>query len=114
VKPEFKLTQRGFQLIKFTDHYGFDCSLQKSSLASEDAIWIGVDDPKPRVMSSEAASVGVETTQTTGWVIYPIPQNVLLTTRMHLTRNNVKELLPLLQHFADTGELPSESKPQES
>jgi hypothetical protein len=36
-------TQRGFALITFTDSYGAECSLQKSSLATEDAVWFGVD-----------------------------------------------------------------------
>jgi len=31
-------TGRGFQYIEFEDRYGHKCSLQKSSLATEDAI----------------------------------------------------------------------------
>lgn len=30
----------------------------------------------------------------------------MLSTRMHLNQEQVKQLLPILQHFADTGELP--------
>lgn len=63
-------TQRGFSIVNFTDLYGAECSLQKSSLATEDAIWLGVD-----------------------------------TARMHLTQEQVSELLPLLQKFVNTGEL---------
>ena len=40
-----------------------------------------------------------------GWVKFEIPKEVLLSTRMHLTRKQVKELLPLLQKFVETGEL---------
>ncbi len=36
-------TERGFNIIKFTDRYGQACSLQESSLAFESAIWLGVD-----------------------------------------------------------------------
>jgi hypothetical protein len=36
-------TSRGFGLIKFSDRYGQHCSLQESSLATEGAIWLGVD-----------------------------------------------------------------------
>lgn len=70
---------RGFTRYTFEDRYGSECSLQKSSLATEDAIWLGVDksfDSKERVSN-----------------------------RMHLTREQVAELLPQLQHFVETGEL---------
>lgn len=99
-------TQRGFSLFAFTDHYAAPCSIQKSSLAETDAIWLGVDDPAAKVMASQAERVGVKTNQTTGWVPYPIPKEVAITTRMHLTRAQVKEMLPILRHFVKTGELP--------
>ena len=35
-------TQRGFEIITFHDHYNQACSLQQSSLAFEDAIWLGI------------------------------------------------------------------------
>jgi hypothetical protein len=103
---EKETTSRGFGLRRFTDLYGSKCSLQESSLATERAIWLGVADADPKVMASEAASIGVQTDETTGWVRYPIPFQVLLHTRMHLNQEQVRELLPILQHFADTGELP--------
>ena len=101
-----KKTSRGFRLLNFTDRYDLPCSIQKSSLATEAAIWFGIDDARPIILAREAASVGVQTNATCGWVPYPIPPNVSLHTRMHLTQKQVKKLLPILQHFADTGELP--------
>lgn len=100
-----KKTNRGFDLLEFTDRYGCKCSLQKSSLAFEDCIWFGVNDADPKIMANIAKSYGVETDQTTGWVTYPVPSEVLLNTRMHLTQDMVKELLPALQRFVDTGEI---------
>ena len=40
-------TERGFQIIDFKDRYGFECSLQQSSLAEYEppgtsAVWLGV------------------------------------------------------------------------
>jgi len=35
-------TARGFDLIKFKDSYGKKCSLQKSSAALENCIWLGL------------------------------------------------------------------------
>lgn len=99
------LTQRGFAHIEFYDKYDAKCSLQKSSLATEDAIWFGVDDADPSIMASDAESVGIETSEKFGWIKYPIPKSVLLNTRMHLTREQVAELLPTLQKFVDTGEI---------
>lgn len=98
-------TTRGFSVVHFKDLYHSECSVQLSSLASQDAIWLGVDDAKPQILASKAGAYGLSTDQTTGWVPYPIPDAVLLTTRMHLTREDVAALLPILQHFVETGEV---------
>jgi len=99
-------TDRGFDYNEFTDRYGDKCSLQKSSLASEDAIWLGIKDANPQLMASDAIKLGLETNgETCGWVPYQIPEEVLLSTRMHLTQDMVKELLPVLERFVETGEL---------
>jgi hypothetical protein len=39
-------TARGFALYEFTDRYGKPCSLQRSSIATESCIWLGVDDER--------------------------------------------------------------------
>jgi hypothetical protein len=96
----------GFPVFRFTDLYGEKCSVQESSLATQSAIWLGIDDARPLVMASDAKRNGVKTEQTEGWVPYPIPEDVLLHTRMHLTREQVKSLLPMLVFFAETGSLP--------
>lgn len=103
---KFSTTRRGFALIEFDDRYDNPCEIQKSSLATEDAIWFGVGDAKPQVMAIHAASVGVQTDEKTGWVPYSFPAAISLNTRMHLTREQVAQLLPALKHFVDTGELP--------
>lgn len=102
---EVNKTCRGFGIVEFEDRYGSKCSLQKSSLATEDAIWFGCDDANPIIMASQAKQHGVETEETCGWVEFPIPKEVSLTTRMHLTQEQVIELLPILQKFAETGEI---------
>ena len=72
-------TERGFGRTEFVDRYGSECSLQKSSLATEDCIWFGVH--KSFVKGDKSS------------------------TRMHLTQDMVKELLPFLKKFVKTGEL---------
>lgn len=91
-------TNRGFGIWKFKDKYDSPCSLQDSSLATEAAIWFGIDDVRPQIMASKTPQGG------TGWVDYPLPEDVHIFSRMHLTQTQVKALLPILQHFADTGE----------
>jgi hypothetical protein len=64
---KFRFTERRFARFDFIDRYGEECAIQDSSLASEAAIWLGVND-----------------------------------NRMHLTREQVAELVPILQRFLDT------------
>lgn len=78
-KIELTKTERGFSRAAFTDRYGAECSIQKSSIATEDAIWLGV------VRTRDGADV---------------PDG-----RMHLSRAQAADLLPILQRFVETGEL---------
>lgn len=99
-------TARGFAFGEFTDLYGEKCSIQKSSLAEIDAIWIGIDKPVPMLLHGDARRLGLGNGETSGWVKYPLPECVELAGRMHLTREQVAELLPVLQCFVETGDLP--------
>ena len=87
-------TERGFARAEFTDLYGVKCSLQKSSLATDDAIWLGCNDADPRQLVYGQ-----------GWVPVAMPEEYVANTRMHLSREQVAELLPLLQRFVETGEI---------
>jgi len=78
-------TQRGFEITEFEDTYGAKCSLQMSSSAMENKIWFGVNDADPQIMASLAHQHGIEVKgEVSGWVEYPIPNEVSLNTRMHL------------------------------
>ena len=72
---------RGFLEGSFIDRYGAECSIQKSSLAFEDCIWLGCNH---------------ETVD---------PQGRPCGARMHLTREMVSDIIPLLERFVETGEL---------
>lgn len=87
-------TVRGFDIVKFSDQYGVSCSLQKSSLATEDCIWLGCEDADPQVLIRGE-----------GWQPVPMPDEYIANTRMHLTRAQVKALLPFLSRFVETGEV---------
>lgn len=101
-------TSRGFELVTFKDQYDVPCSLQASSLAiyeqpGTSAIWLGVDDPQPKVLHGDAAALGIKTDATCGWVDYPISDKVNLSTRMHLNRKQVEALIPMLQSWLERG-----------
>ena len=105
IEIEVGKTGRGFDLIEFVDRYDCKCSLQESSLATEAAIWFGCNDADPQIMASDAKRLGISTNADSGWIPYHIPSEVSLTTRMHLTQDQVKALLPYLERFAKTGSL---------
>ena len=73
-------TDRGFAIARLVDRNGAVCSLQESSVATENLVWLGVS--------------GVN--------------------RMHLSQDQVAALLPLLQHFVETGALPSPPRKDET
>jgi hypothetical protein len=74
VKIKKKKSKRGFILYEFLDRYDISCSIQKSSMATENAIWFKVDYPSPKVMASKIIPGGA------GWAKYPIPDDVSINT----------------------------------
>lgn len=97
-----KHTSRGFEIVEFNDRYDVPCSLQASSLAKylvpgTSAVWLGVVDAQPKCLHGDAKALGVKTDATCGWVPYPIPEQVMLSTRMHLNRKQVEALIGHLQ-----------------
>jgi len=70
--------EKGLSKISFEDDYKQQCSLQKSNAALENKIWLGVE----KDINGKAVNA-----------------------RMHLTQGQIRNLLPFLQKFADTGEI---------
>lgn len=79
-KPESSIlkVEKELSKIAFEDDYKQKCSLQKSNANLENKIWLGVD----KDINGKAVNA-----------------------RMHLTQNQIRELLPFLQKFAETGEI---------
>lgn len=99
-------TERGFQKGEFKDYYDAECSIQQSSLADAECIWLGIDDAAPQIMASDAIKLGFPTGGAIcGWVPFEIPKEVLLSTRMHLERSQVEDLVESLQAWLKTGEI---------
>lgn len=112
------VTGRGFEIIRFEDEYNHSCSIQESSRVvweNEDGtvddplgwIWLGIDDANPQIMKSKAAQYGLQLPpgEVSGWMPYPIPDDVLLNTRMHLNEKQVRGLVARLTHWLETGRL---------
>lgn len=106
-------------MVEFADSYGEKCSIQASSLAKYQqpgisAIWLGIDGVKAQVLHGDARKFGVKTDATCGWVPYPIPEEVLVTTRMHLERDKVQALVNHLQAWldSDTGQFTVKATPR--
>ena len=97
-------TQRGFEKLEFEDDYYEKCSLQRSS-SVEPHIWLGIEEPKAQIQWIEAQKLGLNLQKKHpecneyGWCDYPIPTEVLMTTRMHLTRKQALKLAKKLIKF---------------
>ncbi len=113
-----KKTGRGFPLVTFKDEYGHPCSIQESSACvceNEDGsvddplgwIWLGIDDPDPKIMKCHARAHGLTLPpgEVSGWMPYLLPDEVFVTTRMHLNEKQVRGLITRLQHWLKTGTL---------
>jgi len=77
---------RGFQKGSFKDLYGEECSIQESSLATEACIWLGCNH---ETIDKQGRHCGA---------------------RMHLTQDMVKDIIPILQYFVETGFLPKDKE----
>jgi len=110
-------TNRGFPVVEFKDEYDTECSLQISSRAvieDEDGtvddplgwIWLGIDDAEPKILKTNARKLGIELPpgEVSGWMPYPVPDEVLMNTRMHLNEQQVRGLIARLQTWLETGD----------
>lgn len=108
-------TQRGFSFGNFNDGNGQSCSIQESSAYREGGmLWLGCNEIRLNGFFPYRG----------GWIEYSDDQlkeiltkhqncgvdcdTVLANTRMHLTRENVEELVSVMSHWLKTGDLPEE------
>lgn len=91
-------TKRNFAIYKFKDRGGVECSIQKSSASMEDAIWIGANELGLLHFKAGEGWNEVKFNNT-------IEEHWVANNRMELTQDQVKQLLPILIQFAETGEI---------
>jgi len=100
---ELSKTSRGFGIGEFADAKGVACSIQDSSLATEAAIWFGVQKANPQRLEGDtlvAVNPPVEPIPMEGWP--GMTHDILYNTRMHLTIRNVKTLIRNFEKFLET------------
>lgn len=83
-------TERGFAGAIFKDDSGIECSIQQRG-DGEARIWLGINEPKPRMVRDGK------------WVDCSIDVDAYINGRMSLDQKLAAELIPVLQHFVDTG-----------
>ena len=100
---EVSQTDRGFSYANFTDVGGNECSLQESSNAMQACVWLGSNKIGLQHFKAEWG----------GWKSVTEPDEVnsmtehyVANNRMQLNQDQVKQLLPALQYFAEHGILP--------
>jgi hypothetical protein len=92
-----KADVRGWKVLTFKDQHNTDCSIQESSL--DGCIWVGINEPIPTILASKIIEGG------RGWANYPIPEDVSINGRMHLTKEQARAIGKKLIEFAEMGEL---------
>lgn len=114
-------TSRGFDIIQFEDANQCVCSIQQSSgirclpsgeipTPGSSLLWLGCNEAKPRILASQASQYGVKTDETTGWIPYPVPEEAIYNTRMHLDRPTVSMLVQVMTRWLETGSLRIETQ----
>lgn len=99
---------RGLQLVRFKDALNVTCLVQSVTLAySENGIGlaIGAEKASPKVQARDARAMGLNTSQKTGLVKYPVPEEVTFDTRAVLTREQVLRLILHLNGWLVNGKL---------
>lgn len=107
-----KKTKRGFNYVNFKDARGTECSIQMSSNASNECIWIGADKIGLHEFVAyrrpEAWVHRIDVDESTQ------EHHFVANNRMELTRADVKKLLPILQNFVDSGILTTQTDQPDS
>jgi hypothetical protein len=98
--PQVKKTKRGFSISNFKDNRNNECSIQKSSNAEKECIWLGADK-----INLQEFKAGQGWTHRSEVDEFSMDHHFVANNRMELTRKQVAKLLPILHKFVETGDL---------
>ena len=102
MKPQH--TDRGFAYYEFTEVNGEVCNIQKSSSAMQDCIWLGNKNIGLKGFIPHGNPSWRDVTEDQIKEKFGF-QYIIANNRMHLSREQVAALIPILQKFVDTGEI---------
>ena len=102
MKPQH--TGRGFAYYEFTEVNGEVCNIQKSSSAMQDCIWLGNKNIGLKGFIPHGNPSWRDVTEDQIKEKFGF-QYIIANNRMHLSREQVAALIPILQKFVDTGEI---------
>lgn len=71
-------------------------------------LWLNNMDSKPMIMADDAKRLGIRTSQEEGWIPFPLPDEVELFSAIHLTKDNIKELISRLSEWLEIGAFTSQ------
>lgn len=105
---KFARARGGKELVRFKDVLGNVCTIETTPGHGGVAIGgfsvrIGVEKAIARIQARDARARGMTTTQKTGLIKYPIPEEVQIDTAAVLARNQVAELIELLLRWLKRG-----------
>lgn len=92
----FSETAQRLPYIQFKDYWGTKCSLQLSTHLGDkpDFCWLGLEETVMCICDDDMPIRS-----------YQPPKGVQTNSRMYLSRDHIRALLPYLKEFADTGHI---------
>ena len=103
-------TNRGFTIHDFKDSKGVQCSIQESSAcATNDGayLWVGCDSTTISIFHPNQTPSWVDRDPTEmAQMLWPEVPYTVSNNRMHLSREDIKAMLPSLEYFVKHGVLP--------
>jgi hypothetical protein len=91
--------KRGFAKAEFKDSLGHDCIIQEGSVDTINegmGVWLGIPKPEITVFTDRGMA---------NYVHIPTPENWDIGSLMYLSDKQIKQLIPMLQNFLETGKL---------
>lgn len=105
----------GHELVRFKDALSVPCVIRLVPLAFSDygiGLSIGPEKANPKVQARDARAMGLKTSQKTGLVKYPIPEEVTIDTRAVLSMSQVRLLIKHLEAFVGAATLAPLAEPK--
>ena len=95
------IDNRGLKVIEFRDICDIEFSIKK---CPNELLQININDSEPSILKYDPDDNREE------WIDYSIPEDTYVNIKIHLSKEQVKEIIPILCNYAYTGELKADAK----